>query len=133
MSLIGFIVVAIIVLLIDGSKTAKAHKKTAEMKENGAFLPASDLRFSEIYQDMCRDWNEDRKLYPKEYWGYLERNDEARNEYSAGLTCQQEIKEGYQPTLCIGTYNKHTYDPFSFFRPYEKYIDIFNKTGKMYY
>lgn len=133
MALVELIVIIVVLFLIEQSRTAKSNKKVNEMVKNGAFLEQSWPRFHMIYSDMYDDWNGERKLYPKEYWTYMERNNKAVGAYAGALASQQEIKEGRRPSLCIGTYNKNTYDPFGMFNSqYTEKIKIFNETGKFY-
>ena len=134
MTLIGLIIIVLWLVFDESSKTAKARSKCAVMNEQGAFLPNSGLRKNMIWHDVSRDWREEKKLFPEEYRTYLSRNRDALVEYTAGLVMKQEIAEGFQPSFCIGTYNKHTFDPMAGFHArYDEKIKILNETGECYW
>jgi len=100
----------------------------------GAFLPYDLNKHHMIWQDVYRDWDGEKKLFPTEYHAYFARNKEALEKYMVGLVSIQEIAEGRKPVLCVGTYNKFTFSPFhGFHYLYDEKIKIFNETGVFYY
>lgn len=133
MALVGAIFIFLILFLNDKSKTVKANKKVAEMDARGEFDPQDYNKFSMLWQDAAYDWEGERKMFPKEYWAYFERNDKARQAYIQGLVGKQEMEAGRKPILS-GYYDKHTYNPFGMFNSqYAEKIKIFNETGRMYF
>lgn len=90
-------------------------------------------KFHMLWSDAADDWAHDRKMFPKEYWAYLERNEKARNAYIEGLVGKQEMELGLKPVLCSPYYNKDTFDPFGMFNSYKEKIKIFNETGRLYF
>ena len=133
MVLVELLAVIFVLWLADRRKTAKANKKVAEMPARGEFIAKNYSFFNKAWQDASYDWSGERKMFPKEYWAYFERNDKARAAYIEGLVGQQEMNSGYKPVLCDPYYNKYTFDPFGVFESYKEKIKIFYETGKFYY
>lgn len=134
-TILGLLGVGVFLALNSASESAKSKKKCAQLVDQGAFLERDYQKHSMIWQDYNRDWNSgERKHFPKEYHEYFKRNSDAKAEFVSALTSAQEIREGRQPILCVGLYNKNTYSPFSRFDYlYRDKIKIFNDTGVYYY
>lgn len=128
-------IIAIIFCLVkDSNRKEKLKKAYERMVDEGVFLPKNPQKSSMINQDIWYDWHGDKELFPKEYINYFEKNTQALIKYIMALQCREEIKLGYQPSYCLGSYNKHTYNPFKNFNTlYQEKIKIFNETGKYYY
>ena len=133
MVFIEFIAVIFVILFLEKRKTNNVNKKVAEMTARGEFDPKDYNLFNKLWQDAFYDWQHDRKLFPKEYWSYFERNEKARDKYIVGIVSKQEMETGHKPVLCDPYYNRDTFNPFGYFKPYEEKIRIYNETGKMYY
>ena len=85
-----------------------------------------------ICQDIRMDWGENKKRFPPEYVPYLSKNKNALSIYIRALANQQAIAEGHAP-ICVDTYNKFTYNPFSGFdSQYGDKIRIYNESGVYY-
>lgn len=132
MVIIELIAVIFVILFIEKRKNNNSNKKIAEMKARGEFDSKNYQFFERAWQDASYDWLNERKLYPKEYWSYLERNPEALKIYKSGIVGKQEMEAGYKPVLCNPYYDKHTFDPFQSFNAYKEKIRIYNETGKFY-
>lgn len=133
MVLVGFIAVMFILWLDDRRKAAKVNKKVSEMTARGEFINKNYQFFNKAWQDAEDDWQHDRKMFPKEYCAYLERNPEAKKSYIEGIVGEQETKAGYKPVLCPLQYDKSTFDPFKQFDRYKEKVKEYNETGRLYY
>jgi hypothetical protein len=133
MSLILFFVCLILLWIDDSRKKAHANKKISEMSARGEFLNKNYQLFNKAWQDAEDDWQHDRKLFPKEYQAYLERNPEAKKSYIEGLVGEQEKKAGNKPVLSPAYYDKNTFNPFGNFNTYKDKIKEYNETGKLYF
>jgi len=133
MSLVLFFVCIVALVIDDKRKTAKVNKKVAEMTARGEFISKNYQFFNKAWQDAEDDWRNDRKMFPKEYQAYLERNPEAKKSYIEGLVGEQETKAGYKPVLCPSQYDKNTFDPFKQFDKYKEKADEYNGTGRLRY
>ena len=135
MPILGLLVIVIYFLFKSASESAESKERCAKLVNQGAFLKRDYEKHRMIRQDFNRDWNcGERKHFPKEYHEYFERNSDAKAEFVSALTSAQEIREGRQPILCVGLYNKNTYSPFSRFDYlYRDKIKIFNDTEVYYF
>jgi len=133
MSLVLFFICVIALVVDDKHKATKINRKVSAMNARGEFLPQNYSKFNAFWDAAADDWIHDRKMFPKEYWAYFERNEKAKNAYIEGLVGQQEMKEGLKPVLHNATYNKDTFDPFGVFDSYKEKIKEYNETGKLYF
>lgn len=134
MAFLGLILVVIYLVLNNASMTSKQRSKSQQMSEQGAFLPSSFARGNIIMQDVWHDWYGERKMFPEEYWPYLERNKKALGRYVCDKVNIQEIKEGFKPTYIYGPYNKYTFKPMGYFlSAYADKIKTYNETGVYYF
>jgi len=132
MSLVLFLVCLVALWVDDSHKTAKANGKVSSMIARGEFLNKNYQFFNHAWQDAEDDWRHDRKMFPKEYQAYLERNPEAKKSYIEGLVGELETKAGNKPVLSPAYYDKNTFDPFRKFDLYKEKIKEYNETGKLY-
>ena len=133
MPLVLFLVCLVALLIEDKRKTAKVNKKVAEMTARGEFIAKNYNFFNKAWQDAEDDWRHDRKMFPKEYQAYLERNPEAKKSYIEGLVGEQETKAGYKPVLCPPMYDKNTFDSFRQFDQYKEKAEEYTETGRLRY
>lgn len=131
---IGMLMLAAVGIGIDGAVTSyKTHKRAAEYRDQGGFrrFPSEDYHLK-LIDDYERDWKGERKVFPKEYHAYFEKNQEARFVYEIALAQKQEEAEGFKP-YPVFTYNRYTFNPFSHFHyRYDEKIKIFNEKGIYY-
>lgn len=134
MQLILFLVCLVALWVDDSHKAAKANRKISEMSARGEFLNKNYQFFNRAWQDVEDDWQHVRKMFPKEYQAYLERNPEAKKSYIEGIVGEQETKAGNKPVLSPAYYDKNKFDPFGNFNSsYKEKIDEYNGSGKLYF
>ena len=133
MSLVLFFICIVALVIDDKHKTVKINQKVSAMNARGEFLPQDYSKFYTLWNDATNDWIHERKMFPREYWAYFERNENAKNAYIEGLVGQQEIKEGVKPILHGGIYDKNTFNPFGMFESYKDKIKKYNETGRLCY
>lgn len=133
MQLVLFLICMVALWVDDSHKTAKANRKVSAMSARGEFLNKNYQFFNRAWQDAEDDWRHDRKMFPKEYQAYLERNPEAKKSYIEGIVGEQETKAGCKPVICPAQYDKSSFNPFRKFNSYKDKINEYNKTGKLYY
>ena len=133
MSLVLFFICVIALVIEDKRKTSKINQKAFVMTARGEFLTQDYNKFYTLWNDASEDWIHGRKMFPKEYWAYFERNEKAKNAYIEGLVGQQEMKEGLKPILHDAIYNKNTFNPFGMFEIYKDKIKEYNETGRLQY
>ena len=71
--------------------------KVDEIGRRGIFDPMSEQVHVRFSYDFFRDWEGERKLVPREYVAYLERNRKALNCYANSWISEQEFNAGYRP------------------------------------
>lgn len=133
MPLVLFFICIIALEVQDKRKTNKINRKVSAMNARGEFLNKNYQLFNRSWQDAEDDWRHDRKMFPKEYQAYLERNPEAKKSYIEGLVGEQETKAGNKPVLSPAYYDKNTFNPFGKFDSYKDKIEEYNETWKLYF
>lgn len=135
MEFLLLIVIGIIYGFSSLSHDAKVKRNVERMEAQGAFLPRDYQRDNILFQEYLQNWVYDGgTLIPKEYHEYFHQNPKAVAIYCIALAQEQQIKEGLSPTMCPGTYNKFTYDPFRTFKSnYEEKIKLYEETGRVYF
>lgn len=113
MPLLFAIIIFLLLWVSEKNKVIKSDKLRSMYEEQGAFLPeASERERLDYDREIIKDWQSERKLFPKELQPYFEKNKTALFDYMIALTEKREIDEGYRPHNYIGMYNKYTYDNF---------------------
>jgi len=79
MSLVLFFICIVALVIDDKHKTVKINQKVSAMNARGEFLPQDYNKFYTLWNDATNDWIHERKMFPKEYWAYFERNENAKN------------------------------------------------------
>ncbi|MGI6040401.1 MAG: hypothetical protein ACOYBG_09385 [Eubacteriales bacterium] len=132
MSILGLLGLGAFLIGDQISTNAKRRRLQDDALARGAYRPSSN-KFEMYLQDVWDDWRDGAKMFPKEYRKYLAHNPLALKAYVVAQAKQLEFEDGYYPTGVI-RFNCYDFDPFrSFNHDYAEKIEIFNKTGKLYY
>ena len=107
--------------------------KVDEIGRRGIFDPMSEQVHVRFSYDFFRDWEGERKLVPREYVAYLERNRKALNCYANSWISEQEFNAGYRPFHSSFAYDKRNFKPYAVFEnQYLWRIKELNENGLYY-
>lgn len=131
----GFIVFFIGVLVLVWEIAKREENKKEREARGTATRPECDpQQHSKNVQDVYKDWEKERKFFPKEYIPYLEKNSRALGEYVVAYANKIEHDAGYLPYLSPIAYDQRNYNPFHRFEYYYKWkIKEYNENGEYYY